>query len=328
MDVLEAIKTKDIKDIVPKTLSLVIPVYQEGVHIVSTIQTISQVLMTHNIRHEFVLVDDGSKDNTWQQLEQLVSASMNITAIRLSRNFGKESALCAGLDYAEGDAIVVMDADLQHPPELIPEMYRIWIEEGFDVVEGVKNTRGKETLLYHVCAKSFYQFIYKTSSIDLNNASDFKLFDNKVLLAWKQMPERTTFFRGMSAWVGFSRKQIGFDVQKRVNGKSKWSIIRLLKLAVNAITSYTSLPLHFITGLGTILFIVSIGLGIQTIYMKLWGKALDGFTTVILLQLLIGSCIMISLGIIGIYLTKIYHEVKERPRYLVSKCLKKGEKEC
>lgn len=309
-------------------LSVVIPVYQEGGHILNSIQVISNILNQNNINHEFVLVDDGSKDNTWQQLELLVLQQHNITAIRLSRNFGKESALCAGLESADGDMIVVMDADLQHPPELIPEMVRIWREEGYDVVEGVKNTRGKEKFVYKFCAKIFYKFIYKTSSINLSNASDYKLLDKKVIVAWKQMPERTTFFRGMSAWVGFSRKQIGFDVQRRVDGESKWSIIRLIKLAMNAITSYTTVPLHLITMLGLLLFIISIGLGIQTLYMKASGQALNGFTTVILLQLIIGSSIMISLGIIGIYLTKIYHEVKARPRYLISKCIKKGEEEC
>jgi len=309
-------------------LSVVIPVYQEGGHILSSIQVIEHILKQNSIIHEFVLVDDGSKDNTWQQLELIALQHKNVTAIRLSRNFGKEAALCAGLEYADGDMILVMDADLQHPPDLIPEMVRIWREEGYDVVEGIKTTRGKENILYSICAKIFYECIYKTSSIDLNKASDYKLLDKKVIEAWKQMPERTTFFRGMSAWVGFSRKQVIFDVQKRVDGKSKWSIIRLIKLAVYAITSFTTVPLHFITFLGMILFIISIGLGIQTIYMKFSGQALNGFTTVILLQLIIGSCVMISLGIIGIYLTKIYHEVKARPRYLIAKCIKKGEEEC
>lgn len=306
-------------------LSIVIPVYQEGVHIQNSIHIIDTILNVNNINHEFILVDDGSKDNTWEQLELLASKQKNVNAIGFSRNFGKESALCAGLEHAAGDMIVVMDSDLQHPPELIPEMVRIWREEGYDVVEGVKNSRGKEKLIYKLCAKSFYKLIYKTSSIDLSNASDYKLLDKKVIEAWKQMPEKTTFFRGMSAWVGFSRKQILFDVRERVDGSSKWSLIRLIKLAVNAITSYTTVPLHFITLLGSFLFVVSIGLGIQTLYMKLSGQAMNGFTTVILLQLLIGSSIMISLGIIGIYLSKIYHEVKARPRYLIARYIKKGE---
>lgn len=306
-------------------LSVVIPIYQEGSHIRSSIHVIEQVLMEHQICYEFVLVDDGSRDNTWEELVYLTKNNDHIISLRLSRNFGKESALCAGLEYATGEMILVMDADLQHPPALIPEMVKAWREEGYDVVEGIKNSRGKENKLYYLCARFFYFIIYKTADIKLDMASDFKLMDRIVVEAWKEMPERAIFFRGMSAWLGFDRKQILFDVEDRVNGKSKWSPLRLLRLAVNAITSYTSVPLHCITILGIIMFFGAGILGIQTLYMKFSGRALSGFTTVILLQLIIGSSTMISLGMIGIYLTKIYKEVKGRPRYLVSKCIKGGK---
>ncbi|MBB2183664.1 glycosyltransferase family 2 protein [Lachnospiraceae bacterium MD1] len=307
-------------------LSLVIPIYQEGSHIRSSIGVIESVLIKNNLCYEFILVDDGSKDNTWSEISQMAKDNVHISALRLSRNFGKESALCAGLEYADGDMVLVMDADLQHPPELIPEMVQAWREGDYDVVEGVKKSRGKENLIYHLCAKFFYYVIYRTADINLGRASDFKLLDRRVVDAWKEMPERAIFFRGMSAWLGYDRKQIEFDVAERVNGKSKWSFLRLIRLAVNAITSYTSVPLHCITILGIIMFVGTIVLGIQTLYMKFTGKAMDGFTTVILLQLLIGSSIMVSLGMIGIYLTKIYKEVKNRPRYLISKCIRGGEK--
>ncbi len=307
-------------------LSVVIPVYQEESHIRSSIAVIEKVLVDNQIPYEFVLVDDGSRDNTWWELKNMAEANENINALRLSRNFGKESAICAGLEFAGGDMILVMDSDLQHPPSLIPEMVRAWREEGYDVVEGIKSSRGKENFLYKICAKFFYYIIYRTSEINLGKASDFKLMDRKVVEAWKEMPERAIFFRGMSAWLGFERKQISFDVADRVNGKTKWSILRLMRLAVNAITSYTSVPLHCITVLGILMFIGAIILGAQTLYMYFSHKALSGFTTVILLQLIIGSSIMISLGMIGIYLTKIYKEVKSRPRYLVSSSIKGGEK--
>lgn len=309
-------------------LSVVIPVFQEGSHIRNSIGVIERVLISNQIVYEFILVDDGSRDNSWSEIKQLASENKNISALRLSRNFGKESALCAGLDYAVGDMVLVMDADLQHPPELIPQMVKAWREEGCDVIEGIKNTRGKENPIYRACAKLFYYMIYKTSDIDLGQASDYKLLDRKVVDAWKEMPERAIFFRGMSAWLGFDRKQIGFDVAERVNGKTKWSFLRLIRLAANAITSYTSVPLHCITMLGILMFIGTLIMGIQTLFMKFTGRANDGFTTVILLQLLIGSSIMTSLGMIGIYLTKIYKEVKGRPRYLVSKCIKGGEEKC
>lgn len=306
-------------------LAVIIPIYQEGSHIRSSIGVIEQVLIANQINYEFILVDDGSKDNTWSELMRMAQENERVTALRLSRNFGKESALCAGLDYADADMVLVMDADLQHPPQLIPEMVKAWREEGYDVVEGVKSSRGKENPFYRFCAKAFYYIIYKTSDINLGKASDFKLLDRKVVEAWKEMPERAIFFRGMSAWLGFDRKQISFDVAERVNGKTKWSLIRLIRLAVNAITSYTSVPLHCITALGIIMFLGAIVMGIQTLYMKFSGKATTGFTTVILLQLIIGSSIMISLGMIGIYLTKIYKEVKGRPRYLVSKYVRRND---
>ncbi len=308
------------------TLSVVIPVYQEGSHIRSSISVIEQVLKTNHINYEFLLVDDGSRDNSWLEMKSLAEHNPKITSLRLSRNFGKESALCAGLEYASGDMILVMDSDLQHPPTLIPEMVQAW-REGFDVVEGVKSSRGKENPVYKICAKFFYYIIYKTADINLGKASDFKLMDRRVVDAWKELPERATFFRGMSAWLGFERKQINFDVADRINGRTKWSLLRLMRLALNAITSYTSVPLHCITVLGIIMFFGALILGLQTLYMKFSGNATSGFTTVILLQLIIGSSIMISLGMIGIYLTKIYTEVKSRPRYLIAKCIKTTMKE-
>lgn len=303
-------------------LSLVIPVYQEGSHIRNSITVIRNILKDNHINHDFVLIDDGSRDNSWEEMKKLTSDLGNVTALRLSRNFGKESALCAGIEYADGDMVLVMDADLQHPPEIIPKMVEAWRDEGYDVVEGIKSSRGKENRLYKACAKVFYYIIYKTSEINLGKASDFKLMDRKVIEAWKEMPERAIFFRGMTAWLGFDRKQIDFDVADRVNGKTKWSFLRLIRLAVDAITSYTSVPLHCITMLGVVMFFGALLLGVQTLYMKFTGNATSGFTTVILLQLIIGSSIMISLGMIGIYLTKIYKEVKSRPRYLVSKCVR------
>jgi len=278
------------------------------------------------ISYELVLVDDGSKDESWQEISSMAKEDERITAVRLSRNFGKEPALCAGLDAASGDAVIVMDADLQHPPEFIPEMVRLW-KEGAEVVEGVKSSRGKEKRSYRFCAKLFYGMINKATGIDFDNASDFKLLDRKVVEAMKQMPERMTFFRGMSAWVGFERKTFEFEVAERVDGVSKWSLKRLITLAVTAVTSYTSAPLHCITVLGVVMFLGAIVLGIQTLYMKIAGHALGGFTTVILLLLLIGSMMMISLGIIGLYLMKIYHEIKGRPRYLTSRVIRGKEEE-
>lgn len=309
-------------------VSIIMPVYNEGEHIVTSVGTVEQLLKQENISYEFVLVDDGSKDDSWNKLSAMATENTRITAVRLSRNFGKEAAVCAGLDAATGAAVIVMDADLQDPPELIPLMVKAWREEGCDVVEGVKSSRGKESLLYKLCAKTFYGILYRLAGIDLRNASDYKLLDRKVVAAIQAMPEKITFFRGMSAWVGFERKQIPFEVQERVSGTSRWSLQRLAGLAISAVTSYTSAPLHLITVLGAGMLFVAIVLGIQTLIRYGMGNAMEGFTTVILLLLFIGSLLMISLGILGLYMMKLYHEVKGRPRYLISKKVKDGTEEC
>ena len=252
-------------------------------------------------------------------MERCIVEIPGIKAIKLSRNFGKENALCAGLDQVAGECCICLDADMQHPPEMIPAMYSLWKNEGFEVVEGVKSSRGKESLFYKISAGLFYQILKKTSGIDLSNASDFRLLDRKALEAWKQMPEKQTFFRGMSTWIGFSRTQIQFTVAEREVGESKWSIFKLIKFALGSITSYTAAPLYASAFIGFTLLIAFLFLLFQTVVMKLLGYAADGFTTVIALQLVIGGVLMMSVGVIGIYIEKIYEEVKSRPRYIIQK---------
>jgi len=290
-------------------------------HIAANVDKVHAILDGKNIPHEFVLVDDGSTDSSWDEVCKLKSKLVCIKAVRLSRNFGKEAAICAGLDQVTSDACVIMDADLQHPPEMIPEMVRLWREEGYKVVEGVKASRGSESMLSKMSAGMFYYSLRKLSGLNLNGSSDFKLLDRQVVEAWQRMEEKNTFFRGMAAWVGFRRKAIPFEVAERKNGTSKWSVFKLFKLAMNAITSYSSILLQLVTLLGILFLILSIIIGIQTLYMKFRGIAFSGFTTVILLLLLIGSTLMISLGIIGIYISRIFDEVKSRPRYIISESL-------
>lgn len=299
-------------------ISFVIPVYNEEKYIYTNMIHLISELSVNNIHYEILLVDDGSKDLTWNELNRLCLTNSNIQAIRLSRNFGKESALCAGLDLVNGDACIIMDSDLQHPPSLILDMISFWKNDAYEVVEGVKASRGKETFVNKVGAKFFYKILQKFSGLDLNKASDFKLLDRKVIECLRQMKEYSTFFRGMSEWVGFKRKKIPFHVAQRSGGVTKWSFLRLSKLAIDAIISFSALPLHLVTLLGIILFVISIVFGIDTLYMKFSGKALTGFTTVILLLLIIGSTLMISLGIIGSYIAKIFDEVKNRPRYFIT----------
>ena len=293
------------------------PVYNEGDFIYNNVSTVDQILRDAQIEHRFLLVDDGSKDHSWQEMCRLADDKPQVSIIRLSRNFGKEYALCAALENAAGDAVVVMDSDLQHPPELIPEMVRLWQEEGYDVVEGVKADRGKESLGGKIAAMTFYKLFRETTKIDIGVASDFKLMNRNALDAWKQMPERNTFFRGLSAWVGFKRYAMPFEVAPRAGGETKWTFKSLTRLAINSITSYTAAPLFVVFWLGLVMLIIGAILGIQTLVNYFMGHAASGFSTVILLQLLIGSGIMISLSVMGLYIAKVYEEVKGRPRYLI-----------
>ena len=241
----------------------------------------------------------------------MAAADHRVRAFRLSRNFGKEAAICAGLAQVRSAGVIVMDSDLQHPPVLIREMVRAWREEGFDVVEAVKTSSRLQSTLFH----RLFQLL---AGIPLKGASDFKFMNRRVLNAWADLPERTVFFRGMSAWLGFRRKEIPFVVPKRSSGGPKWSTFRLIRLALDSITSFSSLPVHVITLMGLIFFVFAVGLGTLTLYYKITGVDVTGFTTVIILQLIIGSMLMIALGIVGQYISKIYHEVKGRPRFIVA----------
>lgn len=306
-------------------ISIIIPSYNEEGNIEHTADVVAEIMEKNNIDYEMVFVNDGSKDRTWEILSDLASGREHITAVNFSRNFGKESAIFAGLETAKGDACVLMDCDLQHPPEVIVEMYNIWKNNDVDIVEGRKKSRGKENPIYKKFSLLFYKMINKSSGLDMTAASDFKLLDRKVVDSLNRMPERLTFFRALSSWVGFKTENVYFEVAERAEGESKWSAKALFKYAVNSITSFTTAPLQIVTVLGIITFIVSVVLGIQTLYNKIWGNSAAGFPTVIILQLLTTSIIMFSLGIIGYYISKIYEEVKNRPRYIISEKISKED---
>lgn len=307
-------------------ISVIIPAYNEAGQIYANVTEIAFVLQKNKIGYEIMLVNDGSVDHTWEEMLRLANDYRHISIINLSRNFGKEAAICAGLENSRGDACLIMDSDLQHPPELIPEMVRLWREEGFEVVEGVKASRGKEKLFSKIMALSFYKLFNGFSGINLDKASDYKLLDRKVVESWKEIKETDTFFRGLSAWLGYRRIQIPFQVRERVGSTSKWSYGGRLRLAIQSISSFSSAPLYITTWLGAILLAMAVILTAQTLFMKISGRALSGFTTIIILQLGIGSLIMISLGVIGLYISKIYDEVKHRPRYLIAEMQNKGQK--
>ena len=300
-----------------KFLSVIIPAYNEEGMIGKTTDIITKLLRKNGIENEIIFINNGSKDKTWNRIQTVSNKNDNVRGISFSRNFGKEAAMFAGLSYAKGDCCVLIDCDLQHPPEKIVEMYGLW-EQGYEVVEAVKADRGKESFLHRISAKCFYKLISKATNIDMSKASDFKLLDRKAVNALLLVKERNSFFRALSSWIGFKTTQIEFEVQERTVGKSKWSTWALVKYAISNITAFSAAPMQLVTVLGVVMLIASLVLGVEALYEKIIGVALDGFTTVILIQLFSGSIIMISLGIIGYYIAKIYEEIKKRPRYIVS----------
>lgn len=308
-----------------KLLSVIVPVYNEEKMIPKTAAVISNILVKENINYELLFINDGSKDMSWPAIAQECNRDARVKGICFSRNFGKESAMFAGLECAKGDCAVIIDCDLQHPPEKIVEMYRIWQEGGYDVVEGVKINRGQESFLHKFCAKMFYKVISRITKINMENASDFKLMDRKVIDVLNAMPERNVFFRALSSWIGFKSMQVSFEVREREEGVSKWSTWSLVKYAFSNIVSFSAAPMQIVTIMGAGFFCLALVLGIQSLIYKFIGRALAGFTTVIIIELLLGSIMMISMGIIGYYISKMYEELKGRPRYIIVQKLNSNE---
>lgn len=299
-------------------LSIVLPAYNEEQNIANTVKVLSEILEQNKIDYELVFISDGSRDGTYAEIVKAAAENPRVKGAEFSRNFGKEAGIFAGLELASGDAVIVMDCDLQHPPQLIPQMWKLW-QDGVEVVEGVKSDRGKESLGYKLSAGLFYRIMSKLIKIDMSASSDFKLLDRKVVDVLLGLPERNTFFRALSFWAGFRTESLPYEVQERQFGKSKWSFWSLMKYAVSNVTSFSTLPLQLVTVLGMISILFSVVLAIQTLVRFLMGNSLGGFTTVILLILIIGGFLMLSLGIIGHYIARIYEEVKGRPKYIISK---------
>ena len=306
-------------------LSVILPSYNEEKMIPVATARMAKVLGGAGIDYELLFVDDGSKDKTWSEIQRCAETDPHVVGVHFSRNFGKESAMFAGLETAKGDCAVVIDCDLQHPPEKIIEMYRLW-EEGYEVVEGIKDDRGEESGFHKFAANSFYGIISKATGMDMASSSDFKLLDRKVIDTLNALPERAVFFRALSFWVGFKKAEVRYRVQERTEGESKWSTKSLVKYAITNIASFSSAPLHIVTVMGVVTLAIAVVFGVISLVQKIAGTAQPGFTTVILLLLIIGSFLMISLGVIGYYLARIYDEVKGRPRYIISRiCGREGE---
>jgi len=299
-------------------VSVIIPAYNEASVIEHTIREVQQVLDGCEIGYELIVVDDGSSDGMFATISRMGKQYGRVKGIRFSRNFGKEAALLAGLKAAKGDAVITMDADLQHPPTLIPELLEKW-REGFKVVHGVKKDRQGDSIFTRWRAELYNYLLSTLGGINMRNASDFKLLDRVVVeVIVQQFPERLRFYRGLADWVGFEQAAIPFSVGLRKTGESKWSLPSLTGLATTTIVSFTSAPLRIVSILGLITLVFGTVVASEALFSWFRGKAVSGFVTIIITILIIGSFIMISLGIVGEYIAKMYEEIKGRPSYLVT----------
>lgn len=304
------------------TFSIIAPVYNEEPVLPALYERISQVMDGVGEPWELVLVDDGSRDQSAKVIAELNQKDNRVKGISFSRNFGFQEAVTAGLDYAQGQAVILTDADLQDPPEVIPEMIAKW-REGYDVVYGVRSEREGETWFKLTTAKLFYRLIHRITSVNIPlDTGDFRLMDRRVVDALGQMRERNRFLRGMVPWVGFKQTGVHFKRAARYAGEAKYSSVRrMFRFAMNAITSFSYVPLQMATYLGFTIALIA-GLAIVTVIaVRLFGPTtpLLGQATTLVAVLFLGGVQLICLGIIGEYLGRIYDEVKGRPLYLVQK---------
>lgn len=297
-------------------LTLVIPSYNEAQCLPLLINRIETVLEPIAIDYTILIVDDGSSDHSVEVLQKLCQENPRLFGLCLSRNFGKEAALLAGLEHSHSQIVITLDADLQHPPELIPQMLAAW-RNGALVVHGIRRKR-EDGLLHRTFVGVFYGFLSKESGFNMHNSTDYKLLDRKIVCHLiEQFPERGRFFRGLSRWVGHKQEEIIFDVAPRSAGTTHWSKLQLIRYAIDNMTAYSALPLQLLPIFGGIMLILSLLLGSEALISKLSGKAVSGFATLEITLLFTGSLIMIGLGIVGHYLAQIYHEIKRRPLYLL-----------
>jgi glycosyltransferase involved in cell wall biosynthesis len=299
-------------------LSVVIPAYNEADHLMASVSHVIECVRPLEVNYEIVLVDDGSRDETWQRVRALRNQHHSVRGIRLSRNFGKDSAIAAGLAASRGAAAMVLDADLQHPPELIPKFYSLWKSQNYEIVEGMKSRQRAEGAFRRLASDVFNRLASRYTGIPFASSCDFKLLSRRAIDHWLQFPEKRVFFRGMVTWMGFRKAQVVFDVPARAGGGSKWSTLSLLRLALHAVISFSSAPLRIAHVVSAAFVLFGIALGARALQLKFTGQAVGGFTTVIILILVATGLILGVLGIMCEYLGAIYEEVKDRPRYIVS----------
>lgn len=302
-------------------LGVVIPFRNEEDSLPLLLAQLEPQLRDLGCSYEAILVDDGSEDRGWAWLKAQKRRWPELALVRLTRGFGKEGAIRAGLEASRASAVIVMDADLQHPVDLIPVMYKRWRETTTWVVEGVKAGAASRGPFGRLAAPAFFHVSKKMTNLDLRNRSDFQLLDRRAIRLFLALPERITVFRGILAWLGLPTEKVSFEVPPRAAGKTQWSVRNRVGLALDVVTGFTNSPLRLMTYASMLFGTFSVLLGIQTLYMYLSGQAVEGFTTVILVVLITGTALSIGLGIIGEYLARIYEEVKARPQFVVEEVI-------
>lgn len=308
---LQAIESKTV------FISCVIPVLNEEAVIGAFIEKLHANLCELTHRFEIIIVDDGSCDQTIEKIRQMLK-TYRVKLLSLSRNFGKEVALTAGIEYASGDVTVLLDADFQHPIEMLPIFLQHW-GEGYDMVYGVRTHRESEAYLKRSFARLFYWLMQKITKIDMpSNAGDFRLLDKKIVYALQQFPERTRFMKGLYAWVGYKKLGVPFTVNKRAAGKSSWRFTNLTELAITGITSFSNVPLRVWGFIGFVVSAISLIYAIYIVTVTLiYGADLPGFPTLVVAIMFLGGIQLLSIGILGEYIARIFTEVKQRPKYLL-----------
>lgn len=296
-------------------LSVVIPAFNEEAMVARAAEVVAGVLEGAKIDYELIFVDDGSRDGTWACIRAAGSANAHVRGVRFSRNFGKDRAVFAGLSRARGACCAVLDCDLQHPPEKLPEMYRLW-EQGYEVVEGVKARRGRESLFRRLSAGTFNAVISRSAGFDMRRSSDFKLMDRKVVDALLSLPEQEVFFRGLAAWVGFQTAEVEFTVAERVAGQSKWSVKALARYAVSSVAAFSTAPMQIATVLGVLTVLTALAAAVC--YGVFGGEQTNWLLFFAVVGLAALGCLLGCLGILGYYVARIYRQSLGRPRYIIS----------
>jgi glycosyltransferase involved in cell wall biosynthesis len=305
------------------SLSIVLPIFSEALNIESIVADIKNNLTPLEIDYEIIFIDDGSTDNSWEVLQQAAAKHPELQAIRFSRNFGKEHALFAGLEAAHGATVITLDGDQQHPPEIIPVMVQIWQTQDVDIIDVVRKERRSDPLFTRISANLFYFTFSKLSGINIYNSTDYKLLSRKVVDAMLQFHETGFFYRGIVNWIGFKHISISVDMPARKHGVSKWGFSKLVPYAFDNIFNYSSKPLVLIGLFGLLFMLSAVVLFLISIIRLITGTTLAGFSTVIILELFIGGIMVTSMSLIGVYLAKIYNEIKGRPKYIVTEKLHK-----